>query len=269
MIVPAKNFEGVTLNISIVLSMILVFLIVLSTLPACVSVGQALTANPVTFPVNSSPYGVPFKDWTARWDKWMSELPKSLNWNFKDVPGVKYIPKDCSFNQTASSPVFFLPWIDSSRGSSASQTCTVPHNKAILVSVTSITSDYSDPAIVKKTPKELIKAASQLNKYPRDFLPTLDGKPLDLKNDEAHKVTSNLFNLTLPKDNLWSDREPPGPDKAIIQGWWIMLKPLPPGEHTLHYTTGYKSYKTDNDMIPPQGNPTPYIQEVIYKLIVK
>ena len=71
-----------------------------------------------------------------------------------------------------------------------------------------------------------------------------------LKNDEAHKVTS--------------DREPPGPDKAIIQGWWIMLKPLPPGEHTLQYTTGYKSYKTDNDMLPGQGH-----QDVTYKLIVK
>jgi hypothetical protein len=249
--------------------MILGFLIVSSTLAASISVGQALAANSSTFPVNSSPYGVSFKDWTAKWDKWMSELPKSLNWNFKNVPGVKYVPKDCSFNQTASSPVFFLPWVDSSRGSSASQTCTVPHNKAILVSVTSITSDYSDPSIVTKTPKELIKAASQLNTYPRDFSPTLDGKPLDLKNDAAHKVTSDLFNLTLPKDNLWSDREPPGPDKAIIQGWWIMLKPLPPGEHTLQYTTGYKSYKTDNDMLPGQGNPTPYIQDVTYRLIVK
>jgi hypothetical protein len=105
--------------------------------------------------------------------------------------------------------------------------------------------------------------------YPRNFSPTLDGKPLDLKNDEAHKVTSNLFNVTLPKDNLWSDREPPGPYKAIIQGWWIMLKPLPPGEHTLKYTTGYKSYKTDNDMLPGQANQFPYIQDVTYKLIVK
>lgn len=63
--------------------MILGFLIVSSTLAASISVGQALAANPVTFPVNSSPYGVPFKDWTAKWDKWIIEIPKSMNWNFK------------------------------------------------------------------------------------------------------------------------------------------------------------------------------------------
>ena len=56
--------------------------------------------------------------------------------------------------------------------------------------------------------------------------------PLDLINDEAHKVTSDLYNLTLPKDNLWD--EPEGPDKALTQGWWLMLKPLPTGEHTVH-----------------------------------
>ena len=86
-------------------------------------------------------------------------------------------------------------------------------------------------------------------------------------NDEAHKVTSNLFNLTLPEDNIWG--EPPGPDKAITQGWWIMLKPLPPGEHTLHYTTGYKDSRSDPSIPPGQGNTAPYIQDVTHHLTVK
>ena len=46
----------------------------------------------------------------------------------------------------------------------------------------------------------------------------------------------------------------------ITQGWWIMLKPLPPGEHTLHYTTGYKDSRSDPSIPPGQGNLAPYIR---------
>ena len=44
-------------------------------------------------------------------------------------------PKDCSYMQDPSSPVFFLPWVGAEQGTSATVTCIVPHNKAILISV--------------------------------------------------------------------------------------------------------------------------------------
>src|SRR5215467_14756440 len=98
------------------LILILITFIVLLTLGTALHFAQTLTADPYTYPENSSPYGVPFKDWTAKWAKWIEEIPKSQNWNFQNVPGVKYTPKDCSFNQAASSPVFFLPWVGIERG---------------------------------------------------------------------------------------------------------------------------------------------------------
>jgi hypothetical protein len=96
---------------------------------------------------------------------------------------------------------------------------------------------------------------------------TLDGHPLALTNDEAYKVQSDLFNLTLPANNLWG--EPAGPDQAITQGWWLMLKPLPPDQHTVHYTMGYRDSKSDPTIPPGQGNQAPYIQDVTYRLVVK
>ena len=72
-------------------------------------------------------------------------------------------------------------------------TCIVPHNKAILISVDSGTGDYSDPGVKVKTPSRLIRLETESNKYPNEFHATLDGHSLDLINDEAHKVTSDLF----------------------------------------------------------------------------
>jgi hypothetical protein len=228
---------------------------------------RAQGTDPYTFPVNSSPYGIPYKDWTAKWAAWLDAIPKSHNWDFKNAPGVKYVPEDCSYRQDPASPVFFLPWVGPAQGATATMTCVVPQNKAILISVDAGTSDYSDPTVKTKTPTELIKIVSKSNVYPNEFHAILDGHPLDLINDEAHKVTSDLFNLTLPKDNVWG--EPEGPDKAITQGWWIMLKPLPPGQHTVHYTTGYRDSRSDPTIPPGQGNLAPYIQDVTYHLIVK
>jgi hypothetical protein len=228
---------------------------------------QAIGSDPYTFSENSAPYGIPYKDWTAKWAAWLDSLPRSQNWNFQNSPGIKYKAEDCSYSQDPSSPVFFLPWVGIERGTTAAQTCIVPHNKAVLISVDAGTSDYSDPKVEPKTPASLIKLLTDGNRYPNPFDATLDGKPLHLINDEAHKVQSDLFNLTLPKDNVWG--EPEGPDKAITQGWWIMLKPLPPGPHTVHYTTGYRDSRSDPSIPPGQGNIAPYIQDVTYHLIVK
>ena len=153
------------------------------------------------------------------------------------------------------------------RGTTAAQTCVVPRDKALLISVDAGTSDYSDPTVKPKTPSRIIEILTKGNVYPNPFDATLDGKPLHLKNDEAHKVQSDLFNLTLPKDNVWGEHD--GPDKATTQGWWIMLKPLTPGEHTLHYITGYRDSRSDQSIPPGQGNLAPYIQDVTYHLIVK
>jgi hypothetical protein len=229
---------------------------------------QAQGSDPYTFTVNSSPYGISYKNWTAKWAAWQDGIPNSYNWNFKNTPGVNYVPKDCSYMQDPSSPVFFLPWVGAEQGTYVTVTCIVPHNKAILISVDGGTADYSDPSVKTKTPSELNRLVTSSNIYPNEFKTTLDGHSLDLINDEAHKVTSDLFNLTLPKDNVWG--EPEGPDKAITQGWWLMLKPLSAGEHTVHYNTGYGNSKSNPAKIPPgQGNAAPYIQDVTYHLTVK
>ena len=72
---------------------------------------QAQGTDPYTFPVNSSPYGIPFKDWIAKWSAWYFTVPKTENWNFQNSPAVKYVPKDCSYLQNPASLVFFLPYV--------------------------------------------------------------------------------------------------------------------------------------------------------------
>lgn len=221
--------------------------------------------DPYTLSVNSSPFGTPFKDWVVKWSTWELSFPKQENWNFRGSPG--YIYKDCSYKQNSSSPVFFLPYVGAELGQVASMSCDVPRNKALLINIAGATSDYSDPTVKTKTPNGLIKLETQSNVYPVAFGITLDGHPIAFTNDQKYLVQTDLYNLTLPANNIWG--EPAGGDTASTQGWWLMLKPLTPGTHVLHYTAGYRDSRSDPTIPEGQGNQSPYVQDVTYNILVR
>jgi hypothetical protein len=72
------------------------------------------------------------------------------------------------------------------------------------------------------------------------------------------------FYINLPDNNIWNE-SPHTPYLAVADGWYLMLKPLSPGKHILHYTIGYKSPFAAVGGANQEG----YIQDVTYNLIVK
>jgi hypothetical protein len=61
---------------------------------------------------------------------------------------------------------------------------------------------------------------------------TVDGK--ELQDLEQYRVQSPVFTLTVGENNLLG--EPAGTTvKGIADGYWIMLTPLPRGEHEIHF----------------------------------
>jgi hypothetical protein len=60
---------------------------------------------------------------------------------------------------------------------------------------------------------------------------------LDYKINSLTNVTdfnSKGFNLTIPTDTQSAGYKP-GTWRAGSQGWWVLLKPLPPGQYTISY----------------------------------
>jgi hypothetical protein len=253
------------MNLNALMTRVCMALIASLVITTTVNFVRGASWDPYSFPVNSSPYGVPYKDWTAKYWEWRVSVPKLNTPNYQDAPGYKSV--ECSYLQNQSSPVMFLPYVGKERGTVTTASCNIPHSKAIFIQIDGGLSDYSDPTVQPKTQDTLVNQVSRSNVYPNPFDITLDGQPLSLTNDESFKVQSNFFNFTLPPNNLWD--EPAGPDTGIGQGWYLFLKPLSPGVHVLHYTTGYRSTSSDPTIPPGQGNNAAYIQDVTYRLIVK
>jgi hypothetical protein len=225
------------------------------------------------YPVNSSINGTSIKDWTEKWWQWFVAIPKNHNHNMESALGDKYEPVDCSFQQDPASPVFFVPYVMKEKGQPAAEaTCNVPEGKAVMIGIDNGLMDTGDPRTKGADAQALASYVQETNSYPNEFDITLDGKPIPLTNEEKHRVLSDPFNITFPEvaspeDAMWD--EPPGTYMAVADGWYLMLKPLSPGEHTLHYTTGYRDSRSDPAIPIGDGNKEPYIQDVTYHLIVK
>ena len=224
------------------------------------------SSNDKYFPVESSPYGKTYQKWMEGWWRWYVSVDKQHSPNFEGlVDGHERV--ECSFKQNTSSPVIHLWFINPDRGQSVEESCNIPQGKAIVVPIDLGLMDYNDPKVDVKTEENLARIVKQSNIYPNEFDITLDGIPLNFTNDERNRVTTDLFNITLPENNIWYDE---GVENlpSVADGWILILEPLPSGEHTLKYTGGYRDHRSDPSIPTGQGNKDPYVQEVTYRLLV-
>jgi len=95
----------------------------------------------------------------------------------------------------------------------------------------------------------------------------------DIPNLVSYRELSPKFTYTVPlTDNLWQNiganiTQPAPP--AVSDGYWVMLKPLSPGQHTLHFTgsvgnTGFSVDETYQITVVPQGQYNQQVQPFVF-----
>jgi hypothetical protein len=80
-----------------------------------------------------------------------------------------------------------------------------------------------------KTEPELRQCAKEDQDNVRNVQLVVDGISID--DWREYRVSSPLFNITLPENNILG--LPPQQTQAVSDGYFIMLKPLPVGEHII------------------------------------
>lgn len=205
------------------------------TLPNDAAVETRANNNSYAFPKNAHPYGKSITKWTQDWWAYMfsygcDEFP------IFDADGSNAIP-------STAGPVIFLP---GNFGGSTTRDVTVPHGKALLFPVVNTIWNYhpcygltdEDAAYADGTLEELF--LSQINPAldgASNMSVTLDG--YSFTNLTQYRFTSGFYNFVpnpeladcfgdpclLETDLIW-----------LTAGYWIMLKPLQYGQHTLHFS---------------------------------
>ena len=197
------------------------------------------------FSTESKPYGLTYNEWTARWWQWAISIPKDIN------PVGDETGKYCGQGQEG--PVWFLA---GTFGGSAERSCTIPAGKAILFAPINVECSYAEfPDL--RTESDLRTCAKSGQDLATEVEVSIDG--VKVQNLGNYRVQSQLFDLTLPKDNVYGLA--PSTTKAVSDGVWVFLKPLSSGNHEIR-SKGVSVDFTTTGTVPP------FVSDVTYNLTI-
>ena len=193
-------------------------------------------------------FGMTYGDWSAAWWQYVLSIPNSTN-PILDTTGA-----NCGVGQS-SGPVFFLVGAGTDP---VTRTCTVSSKKAFFFPIiNSECSTVEDPPYHGDNAQELRTCAGGFTDGVdiNSLKVIIDGKKLhDL---ESFRVQSPLFEFVTPSSDNLLGLDGVTSGSSTSDGYWIMLKPLSPGNHKLHFEAKVTS-----------GPGAGFSQNVTYKLTV-
>jgi hypothetical protein len=176
-------------------------------------------------PPQTNPYGESYGQWAADWWTWAQSIPSEIN-PLNDTNGA-----DAGVGQHG--PVWFLAGATGSGNISATRNIAVPEGKALFFPIlnTLWTTGPTDPPI---TVPEIKSILAGVTADATNLSCTIDG--LTVKHLEKYVTVSPMFSLTVPTDNvLGLAAAVYTPD--VDEGFYLMLAPLCPGHHTIHFSS--------------------------------
>jgi hypothetical protein len=177
-------------------------------------------------PPTPHPYGQSYSDWAADWWQWALSQPAATN-PLTDLTGAQ-----CANEQ--SGRVWFLA--GTITGETVMRTCTVRTGTALLFPVVNAFAcvDPGGPDPGEAALREsvaYVRSATGLTA-------TIDGATVP--NVRAYYEESPIFSVTLPRDNIFG--APGGVyGPCVDAGYYLVVHPLPPGQHTIHFTGTVKT----------------------------
>jgi len=190
-------------------------------------------ANNHVYPPDAKPFGMTYGEWSGVWWQWALSIPAQVT-PFLDLDGAQ-----CGTLQ--SGPVWFLAGT-SGPLSSVTRTCSIPSGRAILIPIMNFLNDYPCPEPPKFQPAPgqsieafLAQGAAAITDQIDVLEADLDGVPV--VNLRAFRARSPLVGFTAAANLNRPDLDPcitGSPQLGVADGYWLLLKPLSNGNHTLH-----------------------------------
>jgi len=155
--------------------------------------------------------------WSSRWWQWAASFEGKAP--YQDRDGSR-----CAMHQDG--PVWFLAGTDGSFD--AVRSCTIPADRHLFVPLINWTiGDNQDAGVAPLSCAEKQGRAATFADHVYTGLVLLDGRPIG----EFTRMRAASATCFSPRPN--------GPTVAT-DGYWLMLKPLPPGQHTLAIAAAYR-----------------------------
>lgn len=210
------------------LTLVSVLAFVLSIAPSLVQAGVGNAGNPGILPSGSSAHGQTYGAWSDAWWQWALSIPADTN------PMLDPTGANAAIGQSGS--VWFLA---GNQGGTSERSVTIPPGKTLFLPLVNYvwinTPQFGDPEWSPEQEafaRALIAAAIDTA---NGLACEIDGK--SVKNLMAYRCQTppgGAEMIALPEGNIFGiPADTYGP--MVTDGYYLMVTPLTPGEHTLHF----------------------------------
>lgn len=192
--------------------------------------------------MDEQPFGKTYEQWAATWWQWALAIPKAEN---------PIMEGPCEGHQMGD--VFFLA---GNAGGVSQRSCAIPAGKAVYFPIVNVVNracpEYVDPNVTCEmlTSEQAIDdgASSAMTDNEIAMSLEIDGNAISgLENRRAHSAKFDDPTPSQADDVFGSICSGPIRDNtcnvpvgsarmAVGDGYWIMLKPLPAGDHEVRFT---------------------------------
>jgi len=215
-----------TLGLGILLSLVSIYYIGFS---------PATGYNVEVYSKEEPPFGITQEDWIARWWNWSFPIgidPETNNW-----AGLK--ENGCLMNMENS----MVMLVDTAAGGKWTQQCKISQSDGILIPIWTGECNKAEKDCQTYSFEQLKKAARgyDLGKIKGevkvDNIPIAKLDVVDYTTnikENVSEVYTKEFNATIPEAGH-IPTEKSGIFPAAAHGWFVFLKPLAPGNHTVYY----------------------------------
>ena len=217
--------------------------------------------EPPLYPAGQTLFGKTPGEWTAAWWQWSLAIQKIGN-PMRGGP--------CDQNQ--SGDVFFLA---GNFGGVETRTCEIPSGKALYFPIINMICRAAPEASCAATGDLAeLTACSRMGEHVQLSL-TIDGVAIEGLTD--YRADSDIFNASVPAERAQHVMPCIGPIRAntcgvevgserpiMTDGYWVMVRPLAPGPHTLRFVgvdglppDAFSLDVTYNINVTPEPEPEP------------
>ena len=233
----------------------LVLLVALASIPAYADQkgkGEEYNSS-LLYPINQEVYGKKMNEWSAEWWQYILSTPTNPNPLLDKEGGY------CTIVQHG--PVWFLEGTIIGAGD-VIRTCSLPEGKALFFPlVNGVDVNTADQPVW-----ELRAEVAGCMDHAFNLSLKVDGHAIPSRELMRSRVRSIPFVAVFPADGV--PTTPPTPagiySPAVDDGYYVMLRPLPVGTHTLHFTGASPGC----DYPPTNMHIDPISVDVTYQLTV-
>ena len=176
------------------------------------------------FAADSRPYGLTYGQWTVKWWRWFLSTPKSISAVF-DESG-----KFASVNQPTEHVWFLAGKVANESRDLPNRSCKIPSSRSILFPIINCeVNPLECPELTKDT--DLLEYVNTDEDKIVAKHCIVNGKIIP---GQRMKSDPEIFEVHIDEDNAYG--VPGGGNTfAAADGYWVFLKPLPLGEHTISF----------------------------------